>query len=148
MTFAIIIAVFAITAALMFWNIGVMRRFQSDYRYIGEFHGQRYESVLRFANMETGIWCFLGADASALYLLTASDRKRRWWTSSYRGVSNEIFKTDLRIPWTDMGWKEKTILLKDYIWFEIPGKKIYFTVPKDAGDKLLVDAGRKIPAPI
>jgi hypothetical protein len=80
--------------------------------------------------------------------LTASDRKRPWWTSSYTGVSNEIFKTDLRIPWTDLGWKEKRILLKDCVWFEIPAKKIYFTVSKDVGDQLLVDAGRKIPAQV
>jgi hypothetical protein len=148
MTLVLVIAVCVMAAALMFWNIGVLRRFQSDYRYIGEFHGQRYECVLRFANMESGIWCFLGADASALYLLTASNRKRPWWSSSYTGVSNKIFKTDLRIPWTDLGWKEKRILLKDCVWFEIPAKKIYFTVPRDVGDQLLVDAGRKIPAQI
>jgi hypothetical protein len=146
MTPVIAIAVFVLAAVLMFWNAGVMRRFKRDYRYDGEFHGQRYECVMRFANIESGMWCFLGADATALYLLTASDRKRRWWASSYTGVSNEIFKTDLRLPWTDLGWQEKTILLKDCVWFEIPAKKIYFYVPKDVGDKLLVDAGRKIQA--
>jgi hypothetical protein len=148
MTPVIVIAVSAMAVALIFWNAGIMRRFKSDYRYDGEFHGNRYESVLRFANMESGIWCFLGADASALYLLTASERKRPWWTSSYRGVSNEIFRTDLRIPWTDLAWQERTILFKECIWFEIPAKTIYFSVPKDAGDKLLVDAERKIPVPI
>ncbi len=148
MTLVIVIAVSLLAVLLMFWNVGVMRQFQNDYRYVGEFPGKCYECVLRFANMESGIWCFLGADASALYLLTASDRKRPWWTSSYTGVSNEIFKTDLRIPWTDLGWKEKRILLKDCVWFEIPAKKIYFTVSKDVGDQLLVDAGRKIPAQV
>jgi hypothetical protein len=59
----------------MFWNVGVMRQFQNDYRYVGEFPGKRHECVLRFANMESGIWRLLGADASALYLLTASDRE-------------------------------------------------------------------------
>ncbi len=148
MTPVIIIAVCVLAAALMYWNVGVMRRFKSDYRYEGGFQGQRYECVLRLANMEYGMWCFLGADASALYLLTASKRKRRWWSCSYTGVSNQIFKTDLRIPWTDVDWKEKRILFKDYIWFEIPEKKIYFTVHRDVGDKLLVDAGRKIPVQI
>jgi hypothetical protein len=148
MTPIIIIAVCVMAAALIFWNVGVMRRFSSDYRYDGGFQGQRYECVLRFANMDHGMWCFLGADASALYLLTASNRKRPWWSSSYTGISNQIFKTDLRIPWTDVTWQEKRILLKNCIWFEIPEKKIYFTVPKDVGDKLLVEAGRKIPVQI
>lgn len=144
MTAVIAIAVFVLAVALTFWNAGVMRRFETDYRYDGEFHGQRYECVLRFANMEYGMRCFLGADASALYLLTAPNHKRSWWMSSRTAASNKIFKTNLRIPWTDLGWQEKTILLKDCFWFEIPAKKIYFYVPKDVGGKLLVDAGRKI----
>jgi hypothetical protein len=146
MTPVFMIAVFVLAAVLMAWNIGVMRRFQNDYRYDGAFHGQRYECVLRFANMDHGFWCFLGADASALYLLTASNRKRRWWASSPLGVSNKIFKTDIRIPWTDLGWQEKTIVLKNCVWFEIPGKKIYFYAPVEVGNKLLIDAGRKIPS--
>ncbi|MGA3348851.1 MAG: hypothetical protein ABSC33_07495 [Candidatus Sulfotelmatobacter sp.] len=144
MTPVIVIAVFVMAGALIFWNVGVMRRFQSEYRYVAGFQGKRYECILRFANLDHGMWCFLGADSSALYLLTASNRKRPWWSSSYIGVSNKIFKTDLRIPWTDLGWQEKPILLKECIWFEISAKKIYFYVPKDVGDKLLIDAGRKI----
>jgi hypothetical protein len=144
MTPVIVIAVFVMAVALIFWNVGIMRRFQSDYRYDGEFQGKRYECILRFANLDHGMWCFLGADASALYLFTASNRKRPWWSSSHIGVSNKIFKTNLRLPWTDLGWQEKTFLLKECIWFEIPAKKIYFYVPRDVGDKLLIDAGRKI----
>jgi len=128
----------------MLWNAGVMRRFQSDYRYEAGFQGKRYECVLRFANLESGIWCLLAADASALYLLTASDRKRSRWRSSSRVISNEIFKTDLRIPWTDLDWREKRIFFKNCIWFEIPGKNISFYIGKDTGDELLVDAGRKL----
>jgi hypothetical protein len=66
MTPIIAIAVSVMAVALIFWNAGIMRRFKSDYRCDGEFHGQRYECVLRFANLESGIWCILGADASAL----------------------------------------------------------------------------------
>ena len=62
----------------------------------------------------------------------------------YRDVSNQVFKTDLRIPWTDLGWQEKSILVNTCVWFEIPDKKIYFYVPLDVGDRILVDAGRKI----
>jgi|GEM_PF-2225239 hypothetical protein len=144
MTHVFVIAVFVMAVVLIFWNVGIMRRFQNDYRYDGGFQGKRYECILRFANLDHGMWCLLGADASALYLLTASNRKRHWWSPSHIGVSNKIFKTDLRLPWTDLGWQEKTILLKECIWFEIPAKKIYFYVPRDVGDKLLIDAGRKI----
>jgi hypothetical protein len=30
------------------------------------------------------------------------------------------------------------------MWFEIPARKIYFYIPREIGDKLLIDAGRKI----
>lgn len=148
MTPVIVIAVSVMTVALIWWNAGIIRRFNSDYRYDGEFHGNRHECAVRFANSESGIWCFLGADTSALYLLTASERKRPWWTWSDRGTAHEIFRTDLRIPWSDLDWREKRILLKDCIWFEIPARKICFYVSRDVGDKLLVDAGRKIPVQV
>jgi hypothetical protein len=32
--------------------------------------------------------------------------------------------------------------------FEIPPRKIYFYIPKDIGDQLLLDAKRTIPAPM
>src|SRR5271170_4132049 len=141
MTPIIVIAIFVMAVALIFWNVGIIRRFKSDYRYGGEFHGNRYECILRFANLESGMWCSLGADASALYLLTATTRKRSFWTWNNRGFARDIFKTNLQIPWSDLDWREKTILVKDFIWFEIPAKKIYFYVPKDVGDKVLIDAG-------
>ena len=79
--------------------------------------------------------------ASALYLLTPPKRKISWWSN--RGARG-FLRMNLRIPWSDLDWREKTIMFKDCIWFEIPAKKIYFYVPRDVGDKLLVDAGRKI----
>ncbi len=142
MTPTIAIAVFVLAAALILWNVGVMRRFKSEYRFEGQFQGQRYECVLRFANFDHDICASLGADSSALYLLIASKRKRSWF--SYRRNAYEIFKTDLRIPWTDLAWQEKRILLKDCIWFEISAKKIYFFIASDIGNKLLIDAQQRI----
>jgi hypothetical protein len=141
MTSVIAIAVAVMAVALVFWNASIMRRFKSDYRYYGEFHGKRYECILLFANMEFGILCSLGANASALYLLTPPQSKRSWW--SYRGA-HELFKTDLQIPWNDLGWREKRIFLKDYVWFELPRSRVYFYVSKDVGHKLLIDAERMI----
>jgi hypothetical protein len=143
MTPVIAIAVFVVAVGLIAWNAGVMRRFKRDYRFNGEFHGKRYECVLRFANLESGIWCFLGADTSALYLLIATERKRHWWMGNRVGLANQIFSTDLQIPWSDLAWREKRNLLKDCIWFEIPASKIYFYVPRNVGDNLLFDGGRK-----
>jgi hypothetical protein len=145
MTPVIVTAIFVMTVALVWWNAGILRRFKNDYRYDGEFHGNRYECVVRFANSESGIWCFLGADTAALYLLSDSARKRSWWTWNYRSTAREFLGTDLRIPWSDLDWREKGIFIKDCIWFEIPAGKIYFYVSREVGDKLLVDAGRKIP---
>jgi len=128
--------------ALMFWNAGIMRKFKSDYRYYGEFHGKRYECILTFANVKSGILCSLGAaNASALCLLTPPQSKRSWWSS--RGA-HELFETDLKLPWNDLGWREKRIFPKDYVWFELPASKIYFYVSKDVGHKLLIDAERMI----
>jgi hypothetical protein len=137
----LVIAVFVMAAALMYWNIRVMRRFETDYRYDGEFQGKRYECILRFANSDSSIRCVVGANASALYLLTAPQRKRPWWGNS--GARGHL-RTNLQIPWSDLVWSEKRILLKERVWFEIPSKKIYFYVPPDIGDYLLVDAERKI----
>jgi len=142
MTPAIIIAVSVAAVALMFWNAGNMRRFESDYRYDDEFQGNRYECMLRFANLDYGIRSLLGANGSALYLLAAPKHKVRWWGNR---AAHGRLKTNLQIPWTDLAWQEKTILLKDCIWFEIPERKIYFYVPRDVGEKILSDAGRKVP---
>jgi hypothetical protein len=143
MTTVLVIAVFVIAVALVLWNAGVVRRFQSDYRYDGEFQGQRYECSLQFANSEHGIRCSLGADGSALYLLAVPKRTVSWWKNR---AAHSFFRANLRIPWSDVEWREKRIMLKDSIWFEIAAKRIYFYVPRDVGDKLLVDAGRKIPS--
>ena len=142
----IAIAVFVMAAALILWNAAAMRRLKTDYGYDGKFQGKRYECVLRFANLESGIWCFLGADASAFYLLTTPARRWSWWDD--RGVANQIFKMDLRIPWSDLDWREKRILFKDCIWFDIPAKNVHFYLAKDVGDKLLADAERKVPVAI
>jgi hypothetical protein len=146
MTPILVIAVAALAVALVLWNAGVISRFKTDYRFDGAFDGRRYDCVLRFANLDHGLRCFLGADSSALYLFIASERERSWW--SYPREASTIFKTDLRIPWTDLAWREKKILLTDCVWFEIATKKIYFYVASDVGDKLLIDAQRKIPAPL
>jgi hypothetical protein len=137
----LVIAIFVMAAVLVYWNFRVMRRFERDYRYGGEFQGKRYECILRFANSDSGIRCAVGANASALYLLTAPQRKRPWW--GYNGGLG-FLRNNLQIPWSDLVWSEKRILLKERVWFEIPSKKIYFYLPPDIGDHLLVHAERKI----
>jgi hypothetical protein len=141
MTTGFVIAVSVMAIALVLWNAGVVRRFQSDYRYDGEFHGQRYECILTFANSEYGTRCSLGADESALYLLAVPKRKVSWWKNR---AAHSFFRANLQIPWSDLDWREKRIVFKDCIWFEIPAKRIYFYVARDVGDKLLIEAGRKI----
>src|ERR1700733_10187714 len=77
MTTVFVIAVSVMAVALVLWNAGIVRRFQNDYRYDGEFLGQRYECILTFANSEYGTRCSLGADESALYLLAALRERYR-----------------------------------------------------------------------
>jgi hypothetical protein len=143
MTTVFVIAVSVMAIALVLWNVGIVWRFQNDYRYDGEFQGQRYECIVQFANSEYGTRCSLGADEWALYLLAVPKRKVPWWKNR---TARSFFRANLRIPWSDLDWREKRIVLKNCIWFEIPPKRIYFYGPRDVGDKLLVDAGRKIPS--
>jgi hypothetical protein len=141
MTTIFVIVVSVIAVALVLWNAGIVRRFQNDYRYDGDFQGQRYECIVQFANSDYGSRCSMGADAAALYLLAVPKRKVSWWKNR---TAHSFFRANLRIPWSDLDWREKRIVLKDCIWFEIPAKRIYFYVARDVGDKLLIDAGRKI----
>jgi hypothetical protein len=61
---------------------------------------------------------------------------------------NEIFQTERRIPWAKLGWKENPIFLKECMGLKFPRKAFIFTVPKDIGAKILIDAGRNIPVQI
>lgn len=137
---SVIVIVGVIGLVLMFWNAANWYGFESGYRYHGQFQGKRYECGVRFANSECSELCFIGADAGALYLLSHPNRKGWWW--QYGGMG---YKKNLQIPWSDLEYRETTILLKPCTWFEVSGKKIYFSIPKDIGDKVLIDAERKIP---
>jgi hypothetical protein len=135
----VVVIVGVIGLALTFWNAANWYGFESSYRYSGEFQGNRYECRLRFANSECSSQCFIGANGSGLYLLSHPARKGWWWR--YGAVG---FKKNLQIPWTDLQCRPRTILLKECMWFEVPSRKIYFYIPKDIGDKLLIDANCKI----
>jgi len=95
----LVIAACAVAVALTAWNASVIKRFKRDYTYRGQFPGQRYQCVIRFANFESGMEAAVGADTSALYLLTHPLRKRRW--GSHR-CSMKYFGADLQIPRTDL----------------------------------------------
>ena len=86
--------------------------------------------------------CFIAANESALYLLYHPASKGWWWRYGAGG-----FNKNLEIPWSGLDYRPVTILFKDCMRFEIPPRKIYFYIPKDIGDQLLVDAKRKIPTP-
>jgi len=109
----------------------------TTYRYHGEFLGKRHECSVRFANSECGILCFVGANESGLYLLSHPDRKG-WWR--YGGLG---FKKNLEIPWRDLDYRGGRVLLKECMWFHIPTRKIHFYVPREIGDKLLIDGARE-----
>jgi hypothetical protein len=142
MLLAIIITVSITAVALISWNASAMYRFELDYRYDGGFEGRRHDCTLRFANLEAGIQCFIGADQSGLYLLTHPARKNSFWSF---GNARGVFKRNLRIPWSDLGCRAGRMLLLDCIWFDIPSRKIHFYVPRNIGEELLRDSNRTIP---
>jgi hypothetical protein len=137
MTAFIIAIVCMIAVALMGRNFVVWRRFENLYRFDGDFGGERYECILRFASLEYGVRCFIGVDASALYLLARSARKKSWWR--FRNP-NEVFRHDLHIPWQDLDCRVGRVYLKDCMWFHIPSRGLHFYVPRNIGDRLLMDA--------
>jgi hypothetical protein len=138
----VIIIVGIIGVALTFWNGANWYGFVSGYRYNSEFQGKRYECRLRFATSECDSLCFIGANESGLYLLYHPASKGWWWKFGAGG-----FNKNLEIPWSDLDYRPVTMLFKDCIRLEIPSRKIYFYIPKDIGDQLLIDAKRKIPIP-
>ncbi|MGA7573723.1 MAG: hypothetical protein WBV31_07025 [Terriglobales bacterium] len=131
-----------IGAALTFWNFSNWYGFVSGYRYNGDFQGKRYECRLRFATSECDSLCFIGANEFGLYLLYHPASKGWWWKYAAGG-----FNRNLEIPWRDLDYRPAKILFKDCMQFEIPPRKVYFWVPKDVGDQLLIDARRKTPTP-
>lgn len=141
MTLVIIIGIIGI--ALTLWNSANWYGFVSGYRYNSEFQGTRYECRLRFATAECDSQCFIGANEAGLYVLKHPASKGWWWKYGAMG-----FNMNLEIPWSDLAYRPATVLFKDCMRFEIPPRKIYFYIPKDIGDQLLLDAKRTIPAPM
>ena len=138
MLFAILCAV---AAALLLWNINRWRSFLGDYQYPGVFQGHQYECRVGGLDQESRVLCMIGADESGLYLLP-HPKKIRWYLGDSRG--NKIFKKSLRIPWQDIACRYARVLFEDCIRFDLAPRKTYLYVPKDMGEKLLADAGRKI----
>jgi hypothetical protein len=127
-------------AYLYVWNIRRVSRFERDYKYEGIFSGKQYDCRVGGFSEDRGTLCFLGADASGLYLLPHPKPAFSLWRR--RDV---VFKKALFIPWTDLGYRSAKVLFKDSVWFELSARKVYFYVPRDVGEKLLNDAGRGIP---
>ena len=129
--------------ALMARQFVQKRTFEDDYRYDGGFGGTRYPKVLRYVWAETGMKCFAGADQSGLYLMAHPHRKpSRVWGST---GDSDIFQKNIRIPWSHLEYKPSRVFFGRRLWFELRGRKVYFTLPWDVGLKLLADAGRPMP---
>jgi hypothetical protein len=147
MTPFIVFVVAGLAVLLMVWNVAKIRSFQRDYGYEGEFPGAPYECDLRSADSEFPMQCRIGATDSALYIMANpnAQRPRTWWGWGKYGSFRSLFKSDLRIPWSEVQCRAGTMFLKKVIWFENRSRKFYVYVPRDVGEKLLTDAGREIP---
>jgi hypothetical protein len=135
--------VIAAAVLLVAWNFQRLHHFGTDYNFSGSFQGSRYECRLGGLAGEQGALCMIGADELGLYLLPHPNPTRWFWI---RRGKYDIFKQSLFIPWKDIGCRSGRVLLSDCIWFDLASRKIYLYVPKDIGEKLLMDAGRTIPA--
>jgi hypothetical protein len=132
----IIIAVVTLVA----WNFFRFYTFYRDYRFDGSFQGQSRECMIGGLNLEARTLCMIGADKTGLYLLSHPKPRRIFW-----GYGYAVFKKRLFIPWEDISCRSGNSLLKKCIWFDLAPRRMYLDVPKDIGEQLLEDAGRKIP---
>ena len=126
-------------ALLILWNVRNQRSFERDYSYEGSFSGQRYECVVGGLNSEHRLWCMAGADRSGIYFLPHPKPR-----SLFRNSRIGVFKKSLRIPWQDMTCCSKRVLFRDCIWFDLSPRKVWIYVPKEIGDKLLMDGHREV----
>jgi hypothetical protein len=137
--------VIAVVISLLVWNIRRMLEFERDYKYDGNFGGKRYECTVGGLSESPGLLCFTGADANGLYLMPHARPGRTLWSYLGNGRRYWVFRKSLFIPWTDLGYRSGRVLLKDCVWFDLSGRRVYFYVAKDVGEKLLNDAGRGLP---
>lgn len=124
-----------------------MNSFFAECRFDSQFGGETYECLLGTPNTEHYIRCSLGADTSALYILSKLRNPMRWYHYLYRqswGLKS-ITKHDLRIPWDLVQCRAGNIFFKKVIWFENRERRVYFFVARDVGEKLLADARRPMP---
>jgi len=132
---------FAIAAVLLvLWNVRNQNSFERDYAFHGSFQGTRYECLVGGLATDHRMLCMAGADRSGIYFLP-HPKRQSFFQSSHRG----IFKKSLFIPWQDMSYSSKRVLLTDCIWFDLSPRKVWIYVPKEVGEKLLTDAHREIP---
>ena len=132
--------ILAAAVLLMLWNIRNQRSFERDYSYDGSFAGQRYECIVGGLNSEHRMWCMAGADRSGIYFLPSPKNQNLFWNS---GLG--VFKKSLLIPWQDIAYCSKRVLFKDCIWFDLSPRKVWIYVPRETGEKLLIDGHREVP---
>lgn len=138
---------FVAAVALVVWNFVRFQRVQREYRFDGEFSGNRYECALGTTDSEGPLKCSIGATPSSLYLMATPGAERQRSMLSWRHSRDfhTVYKCDLQIPLYDLEWREGKMFFKDVIWFENNAKRFYVYVPKEIGEKLLADAGRALP---
>jgi hypothetical protein len=117
---------------LMTWNVTKLSRFEAAYRHDDGFPGTRHSAVWHLPSVEAEYRGFAGADRSALYLL-----------KDPRSQHHASFRYSLRIPWSDIEYRETRLLFRKCLLFEIPARKTCFFMAADLGRKLLADAGRE-----
>ncbi len=132
-------AIAALAFGLMFLIHGRMQRLQRDFRFAGKFTGATYESVVTFAQAESGYRCRAGADADALYLVAPADGGSRW---HFRGDDTVPLRHELRIPWTEIECRAGRVFLKEILWFHLRARRLHFYMTKEVGERLLADATR------
>ena len=132
--------ILAAAVLLMLWNVRNQLSFERDYSYHGSFAGQGYECVVGGLNSERRMWCIAGADRCGIYFLPHPKKQNLFWNSGI-GAS----KKSLRIPWQDVTYCCKRVLFKDCIWFDLSPRKVWIYVPREIGEKLLIDGYREVP---
>ncbi len=141
-----LLIVFGVGLGMFVWNILRIRAYRQQFRYEGRFEGIVHECLLGCAWPEGLIFCRIGANRDALFLMAPppDDPGNRRPLLGHNRRFSRFSASDLRIPWQELKCRRGRMLLKDVLWFENPEKRFSLYVPFEIGRALLQDASRAL----
>jgi hypothetical protein len=141
MTLKYLLIPVAIGVIVYGWHRNDLRRLIRDYACKEPFHGALEACIIRFPLDEEGTDAVLGANGEGLYLSSSADAldRNRRWAFRYYAIRTPIF-----IPWGSIRIHDARFPMRKYLRFNVRSSGATFFVPREAGRRLLGNAGRTL----